>query len=161
MNHLVHHYLTSDSAVMVIQPTKYHPPCTLLHPSLLYSICIWTRRRDIRSNITHLLREFRGWSPVEHPRAIWLYILSPSLWRIIILIIPLLILLAISPYTPYGVYCDIYHLLQGNVKRVKFQYFIVRNDKTYCTALYLQKNVILRLSPPTFLFDLSDRYSNF
>ena len=38
--------------------------------------------------------------------------------------IPSIISLAFIPYTPLGVYCEIYPLLGSNNKRVKFQYSI-------------------------------------
>ena len=36
--------------------------------------------------------------------------------------------LKISLYTPYGVYCEIYPFLEGNIERVKSQYSIIYND---------------------------------
>ena len=38
-----------------------------------------------------------------------------------------IISLKISPYTQ-GVYCEIYHLFEGNIERVKSQYSIFYND---------------------------------
>ena len=39
-----------------------------------------------------------------------------------------LISLKIILYTPLGVYCEIYHSLEGNIERVKSQYFKFYND---------------------------------
>ena len=41
--------------------------------------------------------------------------------------IPSIISLAISPYTPQGVYCEIYPSLGGNIERVKSQYSLFQN----------------------------------
>ena len=42
-----------------------------------------------------------------------------------------LISLKISLYTPYGIYCEKYSSLEGNIERVKSQYSILNNDILY------------------------------
>ena len=44
-----------------------------------------------------------------------------------------LIALPISPYTPKGVYCEIYPALEGNIEKVKSQSSIFYNDILYYT----------------------------
>ena len=50
--------------------------------------------------------------------------------------IPSLISLVFFPFTPQGVYCEIYPSLGGNIETVKSQYSIFYNDILYCTVLY-------------------------
>ena len=54
------------------------------------------------------------------------------------LMITSIISLAISPYTPLGVCCEIYPSLGGNIERVKSQYSIFQNDILYCREHFSQ-----------------------
>ena len=73
---------------------------------------------------------------------------SPNMGSISFLIIVLLMspslisLKLISPYTPYGVYCEIYPLLEGNT--VKFNFNIPYLGMVYC---HIQLNTQLVYLP--------------
>ena len=64
--------------------------------------------------------------------------------------IPSLISLAISPYTPWGVYFEIYPSLGGNIERVKSQYSIFYNYILSVLGLNLGYTVKYTPSPLEF-----------
>ena len=65
--------------------------------------------------------------------------------------IPSLISLLISPYTPQGVYCEIYPSLEGNIERIKSQYSLFQNDILFHTD-QLCFNVVILANYYIFLF---------
>ena len=84
--------------------------------------------RNVQSNIALCLREFQRAKPEGTPKGKGLYLTLidesiPNtdiieLVRIIMVMIPSLISLAIIQYTTLGVYCEIYPLLEVNIARV-------------------------------------------
>ena len=58
-------------------------------------------------------------------------------------LIPSKVSLTISPYTPQGVYCEIYPSLGGNIERVKSQYSIFQNDILYYRVILAFKGIFL------------------